>query len=738
MNKDLPILKHESITILIIDDNPANLAVIVESLSHHGYQVLVAQDGEEGIQRAAYVKPDLILLDVMMPGIDGFETCRRLKSQEATANIPVIFMTSLMETEHKLKGFDAGATDYVTKPLQIAEVEARVYLHLKLHLIQKQLSTQNRQLEHYRNTLEQQVSERTAELNSSNLQLRQEIKQRRDAEIALQKSEEQFRTLAENSPDMIARYDINGNRIYANPKMLAEIGIALNQVLESSPTSATGNISATSYQELIQQVINTGHSKSFEQSWKSADGNSIAIHMQLSPEFNISNEVISVLAIGRDITEIDQYRQSIHHLAFYDSLTELPNRTLFIERIQDAINDSELHKKQFGILMLDLDRFKEVNDTLGHNVGDLLLLEAARRLTSCIRDYDTVSRLGGDEFAILVADIKDETDLSTVALKILKAFQQSFHINGKDLFVSASIGIVKYPNDSTKIDVLLKYADSAMYHAKRLGRNNYQFYCASLTTQSSERIALESSLRNARNNGELILYFQPQIDLMNGKIIGAEALLRWNHSELGLIMPDRFISIAEETGLILDIGEWIILEACRTAVSWNRNRETPITVAINLSTRQFIQNDLLGSICHTLSETGCKPEWLKLEITENLLLDDSEETLNILKALNDMKLIIAIDDFGTGYSALSYLTKFPMKQLKIDRSFVSDIPKNRDKSELVKAIISIAKALHLELVAEGVETSEQSQFLLANGCYVAQGYLYSKPISKDMFEKLNF
>ncbi|MGZ8271936.1 MAG: EAL domain-containing protein [Methylophilus sp.] len=738
MNKDLPILSYGSITILIIDDNPANLAVIVESLSHHGYQVLVAQDGEEGIQRAAYVKPDLILLDVMMPGIDGFETCKRLKSQEGTASIPVIFMTSLMETEHKLKGFDAGATDYVTKPLQIAEVEARVSLHLKLYLIQKQLSIQNKQLEHYRNTLEQQVSERTVELNSSNLQLRQEIKQRRDTEIALQKSEEQFRTLAENSPDMIARYDKNGSRIYANPKMLAEIGIALNLVLDSSPINTTDNISAFSYQKLIQQVIINGHNKSFEQSWESSDGNPIVIHMQLSPEFNSSNEVVSVLAIGRDITEIDLYRRNIHHLAYYDSLTELPNRMLFIERIQEAINDSELHKKQFGILMLDLDRFKEVNDSLGHDVGDLLLLEAARRLTSCVREYDTVSRLGGDEFAIIIADIKDIEDLKIVAIKILNAFQQSFHIRGKDLFVSASIGIVKYPNDSTEIDVLLKYADSAMYHAKRRGRNNYQFYCASLTAQSSERIALEASLLNARKNGELILYFQPQIDLRDGKVIGAEALLRWNHAELGLMMPDRFISITEETGLILDIGEWIILEACRTAVLWNRNRKTPFTVAINLSTRQFVQNNLLDSICHTLFETGCKPEWLKLEITENLLLDDSEETLNILNTLDEMGLTIAIDDFGTGYSALSYLTKFPMKQLKIDRSFVSDIPKNRDKSELVKAIISIAKALNLELVAEGVETIEQSQFLLANGCHMAQGYLYGKPIPKDMFEKLNF
>ncbi|GBG15483.1 diguanylate cyclase [Novimethylophilus kurashikiensis] len=355
-------------------------------------------------------------------------------------------------------------------------------------------------------------------------------------------------------------------------------------------------------------------------------------------------------------------------------------------------------------------------------------------MSTSIRAYDTVARLGGDEFAILLPEIRQDSDLSTVARKILSAFEQPFQLAGRELFISTSVGVALYPGDSAEIDALFKYADSAMYHAKKMGRNNFQFYSRELTARSSERMQLEAALRRAIKHNELELYFQPQVDLATGEIIGSEALLRWNRQE-GMVTPDRFIPIAEETGLIVGIGEWALLNACQAAVRWNEGREHPLRVAVNLSTRQFIQNDLVATVRATLIETECKPEWLKLEITESLLLDDSNHVLEMLKSFNEMGLAISIDDFGTGYSALSYLNRFPVSQIKIDRSFVRDIAHQRDKAELVKAMISIAHALNLELIAEGVESEEQANYLLAHGCRIAQGFLYGKPMPAAVFEQ---
>lgn len=853
-------------TILIVDDTPANLAVIVDSLEGRGYRVLVAQDGEESLRRAELVRPDLVMLDVMMPGIDGFEVCRRLKTSETIKSIPVIFMTSLADTEDVVNGFKAGGVDYVTKPLNIEEVIARVDTHLKMYVMQRQLEVQNTELQQYRKGLELQVAERTAALSISNRQLKEEIAERIHAEEQLWESERKYRTLVEDSPDAIARYDrecrrtyvsaafqiMHGKspaevigkrpteawgssrmsavefeqrlkhvietgeraeieldwytpdgeyvchwmravpeydregkivsvlsitrdvseakraekllhlqeqeirslventpdtiarydqscrRIYANPRMLEDMGATWTQVINKTPTEMPGGESAVVYEERIRKVFAEGASEDFELAWRGADGKQVVSHIRLTPELGADGEIVSVLAVGRDITEIDEYRQSIHHMAFYDALTDLPNRALLTDRIRQTIADASWHGHKFGVMLLDLDRFKEVNDTLGHGVGDLLLRQVAERLLQCVRIYDTVARLGGDEFAILLPQVRESDDLATIARKIIEMFEPVFTVQGKELFISTSIGIALYPGDSTEIDALFKYADSAMYHAKKLGRNNFQFYSHELTARSSERMTLESALRKARVNKELELYYQPQIDLATGKIVAAEALLRWNHPERGLVTPDKFISVAEEAGLIVNIGEWVMLAACQAAAKWNRGREVPFRVAINLSTRQFLQNNLHDSVRGILVETHCEPEWIKLEITESLLLEDSYEILNTLKTFDEMGLAISIDDFGTGYSALSYLNRFPVSQIKIDRSFVRDIPDDQGKSELVKAMISIAHALNLELVAEGVETQEQADYLYAQGCLLAQGYLYSKPIPQSQFEALIF
>jgi diguanylate cyclase (GGDEF)-like protein len=459
------------------------------------------------------------------------------------------------------------------------------------------------------------------------------------------------------------------------------------------------------------------------------------LHSELSIEYAADGTPLQMLGTAQDISELKAYQQRLHALAFYDTLTELPNRELFKEHLQQALLQAGRSGRQVAVAILDLDNFKLINDTLGHGAGDELLREAAKRLRGFVRSSDTVARLGGDEFALILNQITPAINLDELGGKLLQAIGGVYHIQGRELFVCGSIGLACYPDDADSINELLQYADSAMYHAKEQGRNNVQRYSPRLTQQTSERLALAASLRYAQRNGELALHYQPQIDLSSGRLIGAEALLRWNHPEHGLVPPDKFIPIAEETGLIVEIGEWVLQSACRCAAAWNRGgRFPPLKIAVNLSPRQFQMNDLLASIRAILQATGCEPGWLELEITEGLLLDNSIAVRETLEQLNAMGLSIAIDDFGTGYSALGYLSRFPIETLKIDRSFIHDIDHNRDSAELVKAIISMAHSLRLVLVAEGVEEVSQQAFLQRYGCHSAQGWLYGKAMPQEDFE----
>lgn len=571
------------------------------------------------------------------------------------------------------------------------------------------------------------------------LSISRDISEIRRVEKSLYLREQELRALIDHTPDTITRYDRNCRRVFANPRMIEDSAVPMEQMIGKKPTEYPGGESAEAYEMAIRKVIESGEPCSFELTWRKGNGGNGCTHIRLTPERDVDGSVRSVLAVGRDITEIDEYRQRIHDLAFFDSLSRLPNRALLTERIRQAFAAAAEHGHQIGLMMLDLDRFKEINDTLGHAIGDELLREVAKRLQTSIRNSDTVARLGGDEFAVLLPEVYERRDLDMIARKIIEVFSEPFHLQGKELFVTTSIGVAFYPEDTTEMETLYKYADSAMYHAKKQGRNNFQFYSKELTIQSSERMTLDTALRKAQKRGELELYYQPQVDLNTGALIGAEALLRWKHRELGMIPPDKFISLAEETGVIIEIGEWVLIHACKAATVWNAETaesDPPFKVAVNLSTRQFVRNDLVGSIRRILAETKCKAQWIKLEITESLLLDDSKETLDALNTLSGMGLDISIDDFGTGYSALSYLNRFPVSQIKIDRSFVRHIPDDTDKSELVKAIIRIADTMRLDLVAEGVETPQQAYYLSANGCRVVQGYLFGKPMPLAEFQAL--
>ena len=562
-----------------------------------------------------------------------------------------------------------------------------------------------------------------------------DVTERKRMEQALAEREQEFRTLVENSVDTVARYGPDLRRLYVNPAFAKLVEGGADALLGRTPGECPGGANAVTYESKLAEVFAEGRGTGFELKWPDGTGREMCSLINLTPEFDAQGQVVSVLAVGRDITELNAYRHRIHQMAFYDPLTSLPNRALFSDRLRQMITDAAWHGQQAGVMMMDMDRFKEVNDTLGHAAGDELLRETAARLGTCVRAYDTVARLGGDEFAILLPEVRSGDDLGRIASKVLAVFQQPFMLGGKEVFVSCSIGIALYPGDSTEADDLLKYADSAMYFAKRSGRNNFRFYSRDLTESSRERLVLESDLRRAVERGELELYYQPKVRLADGTLTGSEVLLRWNHPERGMVPPDIFIGIAEDCGLIVEIGEWVLREACRTASRWNGARKPLHKVAINLSARQFQGGDLAATVRRALDQSGCRAEWIELEITESLLLDDESEVLDVLNSFRAMGISIAIDDFGTGYSALSYLARFPIGTLKIDRSFVSSVTTDQYRAELVKAIVSIARCLGQEVVAEGVETEAQAGFLRTHGCQVAQGYLYGKPMPVAEFEQ---
>ncbi|BBI98556.1 hypothetical protein FGKAn22_02490 [Ferrigenium kumadai] len=568
------------------------------------------------------------------------------------------------------------------------------------------------------------------------LTMARDITERKRMEDKLAAREREFRTLAENSPDTIARYGRDHRRLYVNPAYAAQVDSSADVLLGKMPTECPVYANAAEYEARIDEVFASGNETEFELKWANRDGQEVCILLRLTPEFGKDGEVASVLAVGRDITELSASRLKIHQMAFYDALTSLPNRALFGDRLRQILAEASWHGQLAGVMMLDLDRFKTVNDTMGHPAGDELLRETASRLSSCVRSYDTVARLGGDEFAILLPEIRSGDDLGRLAAKMLDAINRPFVLGDKEVFVSCSIGITLYPADSTESDDLLKFADSALYSAKRSGRNKFCFYSRQLTESANERLMLESELRRAIERKELELYYQPKVRLEDGALIGSEALLRWKHRQRGVVSPDKFIGIAEDSGLIVEIGEWVLHEACRVACAWNGAGKPLHKVAINLSARQFQTGDLVRTLRGVLEATGCYPEWIELEITESLLLDEESEVLEMLKAFRSLGISIAIDDFGTGYSALSYLARFPIDTLKIDQSFIRNVTTDRYSAELVKAIVTIAHCLEYQVVAEGVETEEQAAFLKTHGCEIAQGYLYGRPMPQQEFECL--
>jgi diguanylate cyclase (GGDEF)-like protein/PAS domain S-box-containing protein len=439
----------------------------------------------------------------------------------------------------------------------------------------------------------------------------------------------------------------------------------------------------------------------------------------------------AALGTAFDVTERKRAEEQITEIAYHDNLTGLPNRLLFHDRLRQAVVQAHRGGHRVAVLFLDLDRFKTINDSLGHTVGDRLLRGVSERISDSVRESDTVARLGGDEFTLLLPRVNDATDVAKVAEKILESLRQAFPVDGHELFVTSSMGISLYPEDGHDPESLVKNADTAMYRAKELGRDKYQLYTPAMNARAMERLALENSLRKALTNDELIIYYQPVVDLETRRIRGLEALLRWRHPELGLVSPAEFIPLAEVTGLILPIGPWLLRTACSQAKAWQEQGMPGLTVSVNLSARQFQQEDLVEQVTHALDVSGLAPACLDLEITESHAMQSPETAAEILRALKAVGVRISIDDFGIGYSSLGYLKRLPIDTLKIDQSFVRDIITDPDDAAIVTAVIAMARTLKLSVVAEGVETEEQLAFLAARGCDRMQGYLFSHPLPPD-------
>jgi diguanylate cyclase (GGDEF)-like protein/PAS domain S-box-containing protein len=465
-----------------------------------------------------------------------------------------------------------------------------------------------------------------------------------------------------------------------------------------------------------------------------ANGQVFTAWVQINVVRDVTGRVVNVVILIRDISEAKAAEAHMLHLARFDALTQLPNRTHFRSVTEDAIAEAHRHAERRAVMFVDLDHFKTVNDSLGHAVGDLLLQEVAKRLAESLRAGDAVGRLGGDEFVILLRHVESDAEVAAVAERVLARLADPFLLAEHELVVTPSLGVALYPEDGEDYDTLIRNADAAMYHAKEGGRNTYRFYTVDMNVRASEILAVENQLRRALDRNEFVLHYQPQVDMASGRILGAEALIRWNHPERGLLGPMQFIPIAEERGLIGQIGKWVLQEACRQNRAWQLAGLPPLEMAVNLSAVQFYRAGLVEEIATTLQHNALDARWLALEVTESVILQDVDTTIETMAALKQMGLTLAIDDFGTGYSSLSYLKRFKADKLKIDRSFVMDIPGDADDSAITRAIVHLARNLNLKVIAEGVETVGQWAFLLQEGCNEVQGYLVSKPLPAEAFE----
>jgi diguanylate cyclase (GGDEF)-like protein/PAS domain S-box-containing protein len=556
---------------------------------------------------------------------------------------------------------------------------------------------------------------------------------RKEMEDALYKSQKHLSTIIDNEPECVKLVDANGQLVEMNPAGLKMLEVdSLEEAQKYTLMHYLLPEWRSAFIALHKRVMN-GENAILEFEIQGTKGTHRWLETHATPLRDANGNITMLLGITRDTTQRKHNEEQIRYLANFDSLTGLPNRTQLNLQIKNLLSLAKRSNKEITVMFLDLDRFKEINDTLGHSVGDTLLIQSSQRMQSLLREEDTVARLGGDEFIILLPNIQIN-GARKVAQKLLNVFSTPFQINHHELNISASIGIAVYPNDGIDFETLYKNADTAMYRAKQEGRNGYSFFTNEMQEHSARNLQLSNALRHALEKNQFQLHYQPQISAKDGEIIGAEALLRWYHPEYGSISPAEFIPILEENGLILPVGEWVLRTAISQAKRWMDQGNKPIIIAVNLSAVQFRHLSLLNTVSIILEEIGLPPQCLELELTESIAMHDPQKAINIMNDLHDLGVHMSIDDFGTGYSSLSYLKKFNIYKLKIDQSFIRDINIDKEDKAIVSAIISMAQRLGLQTIAEGVETIEQLEYLQEEGCDEIQGYFYSKPLPAEAFE----
>jgi predicted signal transduction protein with EAL and GGDEF domain/DNA-binding response OmpR family regulator len=693
---DLP----EQPKVLLVDDDEVNLLLTSIALRERGFAITEASSGEQAISILAHWLPDVVVLDALMPGLDGFETCRELRVLPGFESLPVLMLTGLDDDASITRAYEAGATDFFVKSTQWSLLAGRLRYLLRASRTRVELERSKSRL-----------------ARAQDLARMGSFDWRRDHGSPVF-SVEGLRVFGLSPSDNLAFRPLLRMLSDDDRSGLMQV---LHEVMKHSTVLAT-DIPATLH-----------------------DGRQRIVHVEAEPEFNEQGNLIGYSGIVQDVTDRRLAEDKIRHLANFDVLTGLPNRRQLIWRAERALEHGRRLNHQVALLLIDLDRFKIINDTLGHGAGDELLMEVARRLRSCVRHSDQVTessieslgsrshrsleavgRLGGDEFVALLPEVADERDAERVASRILELMREPIFVGGQECFVTASVGIALYPRDGLSVADLMRNSDVAMYSVKSAGRNSASLYRPALAGQGREKLELESALHKAIERDELVLHYQPKVDVRGAKMVGAEALMRWRRNGV-LVPPGDFIPMAEETGLIVPLSEWAIREAARQARVWQDSFGFADSIAVNLPNRMFERTDLVEYIHNAVTTYGVPHHAIELEITETGLMKDLQNVIPSLHRLNEIGVEISIDDFGTGYSSLAYLTTLPISELKIDRSFVRDLGMTPQSSAVVTAIIALARSLGLRVIAEGVENLRQMEVLHRLGCGVMQGFLFSRP-----------
>ena len=698
--RDPPAAAGVPLRVLCVDDCEADVALVTEALKLGGYvplfeRVCARADLIAALDRQRW---DIVICDYAMPQFDGLQALAVITPR--CPDLPFILFSGAIGEETAVMAMKSGAHDYVLKGDLARLVPA--------------------------------VRRGLAEADTR--------RARRLAESNLRSSEALLNSIVNTAADGIIVIDDAGRIEFVNAaverlfgwKPLELIGKNVDCLIMAGRRTRTPREEALPDNDARHKVRLMGLNRELRVQRK--NGSTFAAEFTLN-EMRVDGR-LKYTGILRDVGDRKRAEERIRQLAHYDDLTGLPNRVLFSQLLEQALSESKYSNKQVAVLFIDLDRFKLINDTLSHDSGDEVLQMVARRLTESVPRRDTIARFGGDEFVVLMRDCSIPTDAADTAQKLLNAIARPVPLDEQEFHLTASIGIATFPNDGQSAQTILKNADVAMYRAKEHGKNNFQFYSSQMNLHSFERLVLERFLRRALEQEEFRLYYQPKIDLVTGAVTGMEALLRWIHPGMGMIAPTKFIPLAEETGLIVPIGAWVLRTACAQIRTWQLQGLPPLRVAVNLSARQFAHDDLHASIVRVLEETGLAPQLLELEITESLTMDNPEHAAALLKKLKALGIRLAIDDFGTGYSSLGYLKRFPIDNVKIDRSFIMDIPDDEDDVAITQAVIAMAHSLRLKVIAEGVETEAHLAFLREHGCDEAQGYLFGAPMPAEDFVRL--